>query len=252
MENKIIDRIKKLLRLAQSSNVHEAANAAGQAQRLMEEHRIDQAVLDVGDGDGDQAEPDEPIREWLGQDAIHKSARLAQWKVQLTVGLASANACRCYIHNQREICLVGRPSDVATIRYLFTYLVREIDRLCRASCKGEGRIAANSFRLGAVSAIRERLLAGRQEARDAARKKLQGDTVALVRLETGLAKLDAKAREVDDWVKQHMRLRSGRRGGGSARDWSAYERGRQAGQSISLGGGRAAVGSGAKAIRGGK
>ena len=45
--DKLLDRIKRLLRLAESSNVHEAASAAARAQELMSRHRIEAASLEA-------------------------------------------------------------------------------------------------------------------------------------------------------------------------------------------------------------
>ncbi len=252
-QDKIIDRIKKLMRLAESSNANEAANAAGQAQRLMEEHRIDQAVLDLGDEEpeGD----DEPIVDH-GNAPLTVSGRMPQWKVSLSVALASANACRCYVGwkwdsakhaHKRTLCLVGRPSDVATVSYLFGYLSKEIDRLTRLNARGRGRTWANSYRLGAVAAIRKRLREANKEARDNARKRLEGQTTALVKMDQALARLDARASAVDEWLKKNMDLRS-RSASKANRDWSAYAQGQRDGQNINLDGGGNRLGSGKKAI----
>lgn len=43
----IIEKIKKLLALANSSNEHEAALAAGHAQRLLSEHNLAMADIDA-------------------------------------------------------------------------------------------------------------------------------------------------------------------------------------------------------------
>lgn len=46
---KALDKIKKLLRLANSSNPHEAAAAMRQARALMEKHQLDQTDVDIAD-----------------------------------------------------------------------------------------------------------------------------------------------------------------------------------------------------------
>ena len=51
------EKIKKLLRLGESSNINEAANAAAHAQRLMDKYRI--AMIELGD----VGEDEEPIEE---------------------------------------------------------------------------------------------------------------------------------------------------------------------------------------------
>lgn len=256
-DERIVDRIKKLLRLAQSDNVNEAANAAGQAQRLMEQHRIDQALLDVSDADGGPVE-DEDVR--VDGEPMTRSGRLPQWKVQLGVCVANANACRCYLDTrwnddrevyEKSLCIVGRPSDVATVRYLFTYLAHEIERLCKRDGQGRGRTYANSFRIGAVHTIRKRLVLAKAEVRKEAKKKLRGDSTALAKIDKALAKIDQRGQDVDDWMDKNMDLSNGR-ASRSRRDWDAYRAGQQAGHGIELGASSSSLKSGAKALGSGK
>jgi hypothetical protein len=250
---KIVDKIKKLLRLAESADVNEAANAAGAAQRLMEEHRIDQAMIDIGETDGDGMEPEE-VREF-GEEPLEASGRLAQWKCQLAVALSGVNACRCYLGKEyagrktkTKLCLVGRPSDVSTVRYLFEYLTSEVSRLCAKEGVGQGRTWANSFRMGAVHTIRRRLHEANQQAREAAKLKLKGKgTTALVRLDQALAMVDQRSKQVDAWMKENMKLGSAR-SSRSRRDYDAYAAGKRAGNSINLSGPSDSLKSGSKAL----
>ena len=48
--SKVAEKVRKLLALATSSNVHEAANAAAQAQKLMQEHKLTAADVAADDG----------------------------------------------------------------------------------------------------------------------------------------------------------------------------------------------------------
>jgi len=254
--NKIVDKVKKLLRLAESADVNEAAAAAGAAQRLMEEHRIDQAMIDVSEDAGDGVE-DEEIHN-SGDEPLEESGRLANWKTQLAVAIAGLNGCRVYLGRgystgtrQTTLCLVGRPSDVASVRYLFSYLTGEIERLCKRNGRGLGRTWANSFRMGAVHTVRKRLREANRKARDDARLKLKGKgTTALVKLDRALARVDEQAKAVEAWMKKNMSLGSAR-SSHSRRDWDAYAAGKRAGDSINLsgpsgsrGGSRGALGSG--------
>ncbi len=54
-EDKIVDRVRKLLELANSDNVHEAGSAAKQAQILMSKHNISEAMVSV-EADADEQE----------------------------------------------------------------------------------------------------------------------------------------------------------------------------------------------------
>lgn len=256
LNDKVVDKIKKLLRLAESADVNEAAAAAGQAQRLMEQHNIDQAMIALEEDDGSPSVEEEPIKEFDDEEALHVWSRLATWKLQLGWAVASANGCRTFQsywwdntkgRSMRTIGIVGRPSDVATVRYLYAYLMSEIDRLCQASSRGKGRTWANSFRLGAVHEVRKRLSEAKAKARAEARAKLQGDTTALVRLDKALARIDERRNSVDAWMKQNMNLRSASRSS-SRTDYGAWNEGREAGRSINLGQGSASLTAGNKAL----
>lgn len=255
--DKVIDKIKKLLRLAESADVNEAANAAAQAQRLMEQHRIDQAMISVDEDAEDASVDDEDIKEFSDQ-PLAASGRLAQWKSSLGVAIASINGCRCVLSKEwsdghrkfrTTLCLVGHPSDVVTVRYLFSYLVGEIERLCKERNHGRGRTWANSFRIGAVHTVRKRLQEAKEQARLDARKKLKGNTKALARISKALERVDARAGAVDLWMKENLETRAGR-SRASNRDWDAYREGKRAGQTIDLSGPGSGK-AGAKALKSG-
>lgn len=51
MNKRVMEKLKKLMALAQSGNPHEAANALAKAQKLMAEHQIDADSLELADLD---------------------------------------------------------------------------------------------------------------------------------------------------------------------------------------------------------
>jgi hypothetical protein len=242
-----LDQVRKLLELANSDNVHEASNAAAQAQRLMSKFQITEAMIEV--------EADEDEREDLEVDTLHShdARNLPTWKGQLGVAMCEVNACHCY-RTGSELRIIGRPSDANSVRYLFSYVVREIDRLTaiEARLRGNpGRTWCNNFRLGAVHEVNRRLREAHAEARAAMKREANdGDTLgngaALVRVNDALAKLDARRDEAVLYGKKrlHLRARSGSR---SRYDAGARNAGRRAGASINLNaGGRAPLGAGAR------
>ena len=88
----IIERVRKLLALADSDNVHEAANDAAQAQKLMAKHAIESVMLDIhADETGDEDEPIESDT-LIAMDG----GRIATWKLNLTRHVTNANGCRYY------------------------------------------------------------------------------------------------------------------------------------------------------------
>jgi len=238
-QDQIITKVKKLLRLATSDNVNEAAAAAARAQSIMDEHRIDQAMFDVSDDDGEPTVADEKVVD-DDADPVEVGRSIASWKGQLLMGVCAANACKCYRGYQaldgryvRNLCIIGRPSDVAMVKHLYAYLSHEIERLCQKGNNGYGRTWTNSFRLGAVSEVSRRLKLSAEEAQAGRRKALEGNTKALAVLDRALARIDQRADDVEKWAKENMSLRS-RSGSKSRRDHGAYTAGREAGRNINL------------------
>jgi hypothetical protein len=243
-QDKILDRVRKLLELAKSDNVNEAGNAAKQAQILMSRHAITEAMVDV------EADDDEAMEE-IETGLLHREGRqLATWKGRLGMVMCEVNQCKCY-RNGPSLRIIGRPSDATTVRYLFSYVAREIERLCaqEADLRGNpGRTWRNNFRLGATEEVNRRLREAHKEARAAMKQEAQdGDTlgngVALVRVNSALAKLDARQEAAEDYGKRVLKLRKGS-GSHSRYDSDGRAAGKRAGASIDLGGARAGLGSG--------
>ena len=86
--DRIIDKIRKCLALAKSSNPHEAAAALRQAQTLMRLHGIDEDTLELAAvKEASQAVASEQIPTWDGRlarmvaDAFGCRLLIAAWKV---------------------------------------------------------------------------------------------------------------------------------------------------------------------------
>ena len=122
MQN-IIEKIKKLLALATSDNAHEAAAAAGMAAKLMAQHQIAEAEL-IG---GIEEKATKEI------DPLFAGKTLPGWLNILSAGLGKQNSVYTWLHRKSDgtshVCIAGRPSDVANVRFLFAYLHSEIERL---------------------------------------------------------------------------------------------------------------------------
>jgi len=250
----VLDKVRKLLRLSTSSNPHEAANAAAKAQALIDAHHLSDALLSLS-GEA-PAQPEEPVEDMgrYGADAaLAGAARRARWTVQLASDVARANGCRIYLMGG-AVHLVGRRSDAETVRYLYAYLAREIDRLALAAGRGLGRTWGNNFRLGAVESVGRRLREHKERSQREAREAAP-NAAALVLVNQALATIQARGASVQSWMDTHMKLRKSRGGSGGRWDGSARAAGREAGNGIALGGGArlgsgsARLGSGMRALR---
>ncbi|MFU3527718.1 DUF2786 domain-containing protein [Pseudomonas aeruginosa] len=115
--NKALEKIKKLLRLAGSSNPHEAAAAMRQARALMEKHGIgesDIALADVtehGTGSGSKLKP-------------------AQWEANLGGTVAKAYSCKLFFAaGIGQWRFVGEMAEVAS--YTMAILLRQVRKARR-------------------------------------------------------------------------------------------------------------------------
>lgn len=109
--SKIIDRIRKLLALTQSTNEHEAAAAGAKAAQLMREHEIGEAMLRISD----ETATAEPIIEG-GIDGTEVLGKQVAWKLFIAMGAAVAFGVQTWRHGGRIVGL-GRTSAVQSWNY---------------------------------------------------------------------------------------------------------------------------------------
>lgn len=153
----IIEKIKKLLRLAGSSNEHEAALAAARAQELLAKYNLNET---------DFSDYEPPIE--AGVVSVKTVKKPAPWVHLLAAAVAGAFDCR-YFHRPYvgEVCFVGVDLDHEVASYTFGYVYRSINRLAGAfmgksqqrrlvTAKGRRKVR-RSYCLGCTNVIRERL-----------------------------------------------------------------------------------------------
>lgn len=164
MDN-IIEKVRKLLEIAThpATNVNEAATAATRAQELLFKHKLSLADIELESGEK---------TEEVSRDAVdQEGSRHSEWRNTVMSGLAHGLFCRSILSYGRNAdgervartILVGKPSDIQTLKYLYGYCCNEINRLCSEQASGRGTRYANSFRLGAAMAIYQAMQAKRKE-----------------------------------------------------------------------------------------
>jgi len=153
----IIDKIKKLLALADSCNEHEAALAAAHAQRLLAAHNLAMADItaSVRPDKADKIETD-------------VARNLPKWIRHLSAGVSRAFDCQSVHHPATgKMTFIGVGADVQVAAYTFTYLDRTVRKLCTGYLKqnagttiaGRQReLMRQSYYLGAVSTITRQLM----------------------------------------------------------------------------------------------
>ncbi len=152
----VIQKIKKLLALANSSNEHEAALAAGHAQRLLSEHNLAMADIDATNKP-DKADKVETV--------VPKT--LPKWLRHLSSGVSTAFDCQTVHYPATgKMVFIGVGADVEIASYTFSYLHRVVRKLCTNYVRhhvddhitGRNReLLKHSYLLGAVSTITHRL-----------------------------------------------------------------------------------------------
>lgn len=240
-----IDKVVRLLRLAKSDNPHEAALAAAKAQEIIDRHKL--SASDLGEGTGASL-ADEPIADFKAA-PLEEGSSIASWKSRLAMVIAGANQCRVYLNRGHGagIAIVGRASDAEAVRYLYAWLVREVDRLADRDGAGLGRTWRNNFRIGVVETIASRLRAQKEETRAAVKDEARAvNPNAIVRVEQAIARVEEKDRAVDVWLQKNLRLRTTR--STSRYNSSARDAGRRAGHEISFNGTRGAFGTGQRKL----
>jgi hypothetical protein len=265
---KAIDRVRKLLRLAEGAGTEaEAASAAAQAADLMAQHALSEAEIRLED----TSKAAEPIIE-SGVDGDKARRKRVAWQSTIAEAVAKSYGCKMFWRG-KAIQIYGRESSVQATSYTCAYLYREVDRLCEQGWEREGsrespgvvwsdreykyverdpRGAAkawrNAFRNGAANTIAVRLRESIAERRDAARVAAREATVkhaesapvsagAMVLVERDQAEVDASYERVSSKFRTASAI-------GQTSSRGGYESGRAAGGSISLGGKRAGLGAG--------
>jgi hypothetical protein len=225
--NPIIDRIRKLLALADASrnpNEAEAEAAMRMATRLLSQNN-----LDLSDVTTDHDPNNQPV----GEHPVPCSRAPAEtWKAILANSTAPLYYAKVYRHGD-ELRYVGRPHNTIVASEMTAYLIRAIDRLAEqalASAMFSARPPKNdalflrSFREGATSRLYHRIAEMIKERDTAPIASSTGTTLpALAASELAL---------VDDYL-QAKNLSKARR---SARktDQRAYFQGNDAATTIGL------------------
>jgi len=230
----VLDKVRKLLALASNKGAtpDEAATAAARAAEIMARHEVEEAELEAG---GRSTEP----REAVGEADLEELRRADAWRGALAHAVCKAHGCEVYLANRRDlfhgtrtcaIRVVGKPTQTAAVKVLYGFLSREIERLAVGRCASRretwvnGRTWANSFRLGCVSAIRDRL-----QAQTRAEEQARRETVSC----TALAVIDRGRQEIEQYVeKLDLRSSGGRTNRVTQAGWNA---GHEAGSRMHLG-----------------
>jgi len=141
---KILDRVKKLLAMANDGNFdHEAEKAMLLAQRLLAENGL--SVEDAEEFAGENT-----------KEAIHENmtdlAKTPLWKIKLNIIIAKQFRCKAYKQagiNRSRLRMIGLTEDVKIAKEVFTFAVQVIETGSRnfvALKRSEGARKTSGFK----------------------------------------------------------------------------------------------------------
>ena len=148
VETSIVERIKKLLALATSSNENESTAAAEKASVLLAQYNL--GLADLGPNH----------QEEIDQSGVETTSKFVTWKMMLLSGIAEANGCTGMRNTYSgSMFLVGSSTNLIVCKHLYEYLSSAIEKRAKYR-KGSGRGLAylNAFRVGCATRLRQRLL----------------------------------------------------------------------------------------------
>jgi len=177
VDQKVIEKLQKLLALSASENEHEAALAMQKAENLMKAHNL--SVQDVAQ-DGSGADID-------SVDIDGGTKHRVMWQARLADGIASAFNGRSIILSQEKsfrMTIVAAKTDAIIIVDLYDRLCPQIKRMSKQYVTEQmtmypflsARRLGNSYRHGIVTTIADRLKQVRKNSQPDSQKNAHGLT----------------------------------------------------------------------------
>lgn len=175
----LLDRAKKIHGYTKSGNVNEAANAAAKLTEFLLKYNLDIS----------QVEDHSTIKEEsMGRDDREFYGSVINWQVDLANVISKANLCKTVLSQRsgNKIVWLGKPSNIQVAQYIFDTAVFDIkdmatsmwnivlqarkmpemyDKLGEELRTIHGKEWKNTFYMGAVKGIQDRLKAEVEELR---------------------------------------------------------------------------------------
>lgn len=167
VDPKILDRLAKLMELAESSNEHEAELAAQRAGEMMAKHQLDSADIEAHVAGAQKPKVE---RGRIDAEESEPLSRIENWHKALLSSLADVLGAKAFFNGRgkyAEFRIIGPADSVSTGRYLYLHLSKQVSRLSRDAQRRhlEGSNAwRRAYSLGMVARLWERLKAGRAAA----------------------------------------------------------------------------------------
>jgi hypothetical protein len=148
----ILDKVKKLLNLAQSSNLNEAENARAMADKFIAKYNITEEDLA-------SLEP----KEFYGEnEKLFVTLGIVGWRQQLALAVATYFDCQIVqeelvpaegIH-QFNYFVYGDDDQVKDVQFVYHAFIKKIENLADERCWGRGPIYVDSYCEGVVESVK--------------------------------------------------------------------------------------------------
>jgi hypothetical protein len=148
----ILDKVKKLLNLASSSNPNEAENAQAMADKLIAKYNITEEDLA-------SLEP----KVFYGEDEkLFVTLGIVGWRQQLALAVATYFDCQIVQEelvpvdgaHQFNYFVYGDPDQVKDTQFVYHAFIKKIENLSDTRCFGRGPIYVDSYCEGVVESVR--------------------------------------------------------------------------------------------------
>lgn len=220
--NQIIDKINKLLALGERGGTEAEATAAmRKVHELLAKHNL--SLDDVKES---------PVAEEdYVRDEAEASAR-QPWQDWVWTAVAELYFCR---HFKRHSCgevthlLIGKPSNIAVVKFVAGYVVRTGEELARRATGGSGQAFRNSFKKGFAVRIAARV---KEEIKIAKAGEMKDSVTGTALVLSPL--YDRSSREIERFMMQQSMKPRNQSSRASVSDPDGYRAGKEAADSVSL------------------
>ncbi len=154
-DDAILEKIRKLLRLGQSANAHEAGLALEHAFRLAAQHKIDVATLDL-----------DPDVERIVHERFPVGHRLS-YISKLTLDVVAAFFHVEIVVDRPAVIFAGTQTDITIAHYVFGFLTgtcaRELRRFEKSKRRRPSLSRRQNFIAGFIYGVRHQLRGAKQD-----------------------------------------------------------------------------------------
>ncbi len=210
---------KAMKLLAKGNNAaatpEESAAFLAKAQEIIDNYKL--SVDDMSDAN-QKTDDNEPIMDFGMEDPLDNTGYgqyRETWVRRLGWIIASHNQCKTISYRMQDksitMRIMGRPSDVTAVRYLYNFFKRQIEEIAKPACAGHSGPYRGQFCMGVLDTLNAKLDKDRESMISSKRSEVSGNGLALVRVNNAVARLETRKLEVTKFVEEKLgKLRAGR------------------------------------------